>query len=279
VRLQTELIRMHINHAKRTLIILTLALAGCRAPISPPSPTPEIRSLRLAADSATLPLLRDLTGSYQPSGVTITWDIQVSEGQQVADWLKSGIPYGLTDYLPEAMSGLWSTSVGQDAIAIIVPVSNPIGNLTAAQLRGILQGRIDNWKLLGGADLPITVVARDDTSSAATVLQSIVLGDRRTTLNARLAPSDQAAIDIVGGLPGGLGYVSINYLDSTVRAVPIEGVALAPQTVNVYPIRAPIVFVGATEPNAGDYRAFFAWVQSPAGQAIVQRHCGGIPTQ
>ncbi|HVO41447.1 MAG TPA: substrate-binding domain-containing protein [Aggregatilineales bacterium] len=270
---------MHIKHAKQSLIILSLALAGCRGPIAPPTPTLEIKSLRLAADGATLPLLRDLTSNYVPTGVIIDWQIEVSEVHDMADWLKR-VPYALTDYVPEVLSrDIWSTPVGQDAIAIIIPTSNTLTNLTAAQLRGVLQGRITNWTQLGGLDLPIVVVARDETSSAAMIVQSIVLGDRRTTRTARLAATDDTMVDLVGSIPGAVGYVSLSYLSNRVRALPIEGVAPSVSTMDSYPIRAPILFVGASEPGDNAYRAFFSWVQSPAGQKIVRRHTGGLPGQ
>src|SRR5262249_46251239 len=122
---------------------------------------------------------------------------------------------------------------------------------------------------VGGVDLPITVVARDESSSAAMLIQSIVLGDRRITQTARLATTDDAVIDLVSQTPGAIGYVSINYMSSSVLVVPIEGLALSVTTIANYPIRGPIVFIGAKEPGNDAYRDFFVWVQSPAGQAIV----------
>src|SRR5689334_3100713 len=74
--------------AKRTIVILSLALAGCRGPVNPAPPTTEIVSLRFLADSATSPLLHDLTSSYRPAHVLLTWDIQVNEAYAVLDLLK-----------------------------------------------------------------------------------------------------------------------------------------------------------------------------------------------
>jgi phosphate transport system substrate-binding protein len=191
-------------------------------------------------------------------------------------------PYALTDYLPTAIdSSWWVTPIGQDGIAIIVNPANPIVNLTAAQLRSILQGRVASWKTLGGADTPVTVVARNERSSAAAVIQSVVLGQRQTTRAARLATTNEAVIQIVAKDPGAIGYVSMGYLDSSVRAVPLDGIAITPDTVtgHQYPISTPIVFVGLAAPANDAYRAFFAWIQSPDGQSIVRRHYGGLVNQ
>ncbi len=273
-----------IKGARRTIVILSLALAGCRGPVLPVSPTPEVVSLRLLADSGTSPLLRDLASSYRPANYVITWSIQVGEVSTVLDWLKaSQASYALIDYVPSSSfdSTLWSTPVGQDGIAIVVHPSNPIANLTAPQLRSILQGRVVNWQTLGGADLPLTVVVRGDQSSASAIIQSMVLGERRATRAARLATTDQAVIDLVSGDLGAIGYVSMAYITSRVRAVPLDGILPTPDTVSSgqYPIRTPIIFVGLHAPDNDAYRTFFAWVQSPEGQAVVRRRYGPLETR
>lgn len=270
--------------AKRTIVILSLALASCRGPLPPASPTPEVVSLRLLADSATSPLLRDLVSNYNPPGLVITWNVQTGDSRALLDWITQGqAAYALLDYVPSTGSDSrwWTTPIGQDGIAVVVHPSNPIASLTAAQFRAILQGRVLNWNTLGGPDLPLTIVARNDTSSTAAIIQAMALGDRRVARTARLATTSQAVIDIVSADPGAIGYVSMGYLNGGVRAVPLDGVLPTPQTVtaNQYPLRAPIVFVGLREPGNDAYRAFFVWAQSPEGQVIVRRHYGGLAGQ
>ncbi len=282
--MDVELIPKPIKSAKRTIVILSLALAGCRATLPAASPTPEMLSLRLLADNATAPLLRDLVSHYRPDHTLIAWDIQVGEDDTLLNWLKdSTAPYALVGYLPRpggsGTETLWATPVGQHGVAFVVHPTNPISALTAAQLRGILQGQIDNWLQLGGANAPLTVVAREEQSSDAALVQTIVLGDRRTTRNALLATTGQAVIDLVSADPSAIGYVSTGYLSPAVRAVAVENVLPTPDNLTAaqYPIRAPITFVGLTAPSSDAYRAFFAWVQSPDGQAIVRQHYGGLP--
>jgi phosphate transport system substrate-binding protein len=283
-RARATLLLKPIRDAGRTIIILSLALASCRGPSVPVSPSPEIVSLRLLTDSATSPLLQDLISAYRRPGIQITWDVQTGEIGTLVEWLKSqDAPYALIDYVPDRGfdQALWSTPVGEDGIAIVVHPSNAIANLTAAQLRAIWQGRIANWNVLGGPSLPMTVVARDEDSSTATVIQAMALGDRRVTRAARLATTSQAVIDIVSAEAGAVGSVSMGYLSPRVRAVPLDGVLPTPETVTSgqYPLRTPILFVGLREPGNDPYRAFFAWAQSQEGQAIVRRRYGTLATQ
>jgi phosphate transport system substrate-binding protein len=238
----------------------------------------------LLTDSATSPLLQDFISAYRRPGIQITWDIQTGEIGTIVEWLKNqDAPYALIDYVPDQGFDkiLWSTPVGEDGIAIVVHPSNSIADLTAAQLRAIWQGRIANWNSLGGPNLPLTVVARDEDSGAAAIIQAMVLGDRRVTRAARLATTSQAVIDIVSADPGAIGYVSMGYLSSRVRAVPLDGILPTPETVTSgqYPLRTPILLVGSHEPGDDNYRAFFAWAQSQEGQAIVRRRYGALATK
>lgn len=271
-----------MKKAKHTLLLLSLAIVGCRTQIAPASPTPDLTSLRLLTDSSTAPLLRDLVDHYRPNGVLISWDIEVAEAPTIVNWLRAAnSTFALTSFLPNetiTQNKLWVTPIGQDAVAFIVNTANPVAALSAAELRAILQGRITNWNQLGGTDMPITVVARQPESSTGALVQSMVLGERRITLNARLAVANDDVLDLVRSIPGALGYISMGYADASIRVVPLDGVLPTPQTVsaNQYPIRAPILVAGKQAPNSDHYRDFFAWVQSPEGQAIVRQHYGGL---
>src|SRR5262245_44953437 len=87
--------------AKRTIVVLSLALAGCRTTIAPASPTPDVVSIKIYADTATSPLLRELANAYHPGHALIAWDIEVSESNALLDLLKaSKVTYALTAYLP-----------------------------------------------------------------------------------------------------------------------------------------------------------------------------------
>lgn len=52
-------------------------------------------------------------------------------------------------------SGTTNTVIAKAPIIMIVNKANPVNNLTLAQLKGILSGRIKNWKGVGGNDIEI----------------------------------------------------------------------------------------------------------------------------
>ena len=58
-----------------------------------------------------------------------------------------------------------SIQVAWGALAFIVNKDNKVNNITTEQIKGILQGRIRNWKELGGEDKEIHLIVRESPLS------------------------------------------------------------------------------------------------------------------
>jgi phosphate transport system substrate-binding protein len=250
-----------------------------------PTATPQTVSVRILATTTTYSLLRDLAGAYQVPGTLLAVNSAEGSWNTIYTRLLAGeAPFALTTYLPPD-ANLWAAPVGQDGIAVIVHAANPVPSLTAEDLRLIFQGRIVAWTEVGGPDLPVTVVSREDGADTRLVFEALVMGQRRTTLTARLALSSASMVDLVATDPGAIGYVSMAQVDDRVRVVPVAAQAGDPPlrptvesvSANTYPLRAPILLVGPEPPDQDSvYRDWFAWMQSDAGQAIVGRRHGAL---
>lgn len=275
-----------MRRAKRTIVILSLALASCRGPIYSPTATPQTVSVHMIATSATSSLLQELTASYsRPDKLLAVHSVALS-WETAYDRLLSGeAPFALTTYLPVG-TNLWATPVGQDGLAIIVHTSNPVASLTTENLRRLFQGYITSWAEVGGPEMPVTVVCREEGTDTRLVFQALVMGDRRVTMGARLALSGQNMLEIVASLPGAVGFISMAEITTQVRAVPVvapDGSAQlpTPDTVSrgVYPFRTPVLIVGLTPPEPGSiYEQWFAWMQSETGQQVIGQHYGQLST-
>jgi phosphate transport system substrate-binding protein len=66
-------------------------------------------------------------------------------------------------------------AVAYDCIVPVVHPGNAVGNLTLEQLKGIYEGKITNWKEVGGPDLKIVVISRDTSSGTYEVWEDKVL--------------------------------------------------------------------------------------------------------
>ncbi len=262
-----------MGRAGRTLVIVAFTLVSCSSQVVPAStPTTDAITLRLYTSSATIPLTNDLTRSYTHIQPSISFDISNGNYEQVVDLITDENPaYFVTNHLP-IESPLWGAPIGQDGIAIVTHPDNPVVNLTTEQIRRIYQGRIVNWQDVGGLDLPITVISREQEAGTRAEFERLVMGERRTTQSAEIAPSSEAVVVSAGRDPSAIGYVSMSYLDASVRAINVDDIEPTLENVymNTYPLRATLFFAGLNEPQ-NEYRAFIAWVQSLEGQAVVAR--------
>jgi phosphate transport system substrate-binding protein len=233
-------------------------------------------TLRLYATTPMMPLLHDLTTQYTRANPNFVFEVMTGNYQSMFDRLLSGNGgYLLTNHLPDGTQSddVMAWPIGQDGIAVIAQRENPVDALSAEQVRSIYLGHFSNWQQVGGQDMAITVISREDGSGTRAEFEGLVMGARQTTQSAQIAPSSAAMVESVAKASGSIGYVSLSYLDDTVKALAIDDIMPSPDTVydNIYPLRSTIYAVGVEEPE-GDYRTFISWIQSQEGQAVVAQH-------
>jgi phosphate transport system substrate-binding protein len=171
-----------------------------------------------------------------------------------------------------------STIVAIDAIVPIVNPKNPVKDLTIDQLSQIYQGKITNWKEVGGNDLEIVVISRDSSSGTFESWAELVLSKAKVTPRAQLQASNGAIVQAVSKNKYAIGYIGLGYLDKTVKALTVGGVPASAKTAlsGQYPISRPLYFYTNGTPS-GEAVQFIRFVLSPAGQKIVAK-TGFVPT-
>ena len=160
--------------------------------------------------------------------------------------------------------------LARDGIAIIVPPSNPITNLTKDQVIAIFAGNVTNWSQVGGPNKGIDVVAREEGSGTRTAFQDLVMGKVLIKADAILQSSNGALKIAVSNDPNAVGFLSIGYVDSSVKALALNGVAATEANAKngTYPIVRPLYFLTKTQPT-GIVKDFIDFCQSADGQKIV----------
>src|SRR3954447_24650090 len=108
----------------------------------------------------------------------------------------------------EKEAGLIATPVFRLPSAFFVHRSAGILSLTNAQLAGIYSGKITNWRDVGGQDVRIKVVRREDQDSTLLVLRQSMPGwkDLAITEKSKVAVTTQDCIDTVKEVPGTIGF-------------------------------------------------------------------------
>jgi phosphate transport system substrate-binding protein len=238
--------------------------------------------LTVSGSTTILPIAETAAEMFQdqhPGVSVLVTGVGSSAGIEAVSTGGAEIGTSSRDLKPEEMSlGLVDTPIAYDAIAIIVNPDNPVRNLTLAQAKDIFQGRIRNWKELGGPDIPIGLVNRDEASGTREAFGKIVLKNEAFDPEAAVLPGTGQVRSVVAGAKGAVGYISYGFITSEVKAVAIDGVAPSPATVadKQYPVGRVLHFLTKGQP-AGPTKAYIDFVLDPSVQEKVVKDAGFIP--
>ena len=160
--------------------------------------------------------------------------------------------------------------IGTDAFVFIVNSNNPVDNITTEQIKGIYSGEITNWSELGGYNMPIAAMRRNEGSGSQTALEKL-MGD--TPIN-----PDYTALF---GSPIGFSfryYVTGMLAEGGVKILSVNGIEPTIENVSngTYPLGGGFYAIYRKgETNENVYKAI-DFMCSPDGQKIVEES-GYIP--
>jgi phosphate transport system substrate-binding protein len=164
-----------------------------------------------------------------------------------------------------------------DGIAIVTNPANTVTNLTKDQVAKIYMGEITNWSEVGGADAPIVVVSREDGSGTRDAVEELVGFKEKLKADATIKEGNGNVQTTVAGNANAIGYVSLTFVDKTVKAIDVDSVKATVDNVKnkTYPISRPFLAMYDESKVDDATLAFLDFLMSTEGQAIVEEH-GGI---
>ncbi len=181
----------------------------------------------------------------------------------------------------EKAKGLQETIIAYDGIVVIVHPSNKVENLTIEQVKDIFTGKITNWKELGGDDMEIVVVSREDGSGSRDAFQEIVGYSSGQLVRSAIVASGNGNIKTtVATNKHAVGFISFEYIDPSIQPVKINGVEATAENVlqQKYKLSRPFLFVHLEENLTPEGQKFIDYILSPKGQEIVLES-GTIPVR
>jgi phosphate transport system substrate-binding protein len=173
--------------------------------------------------------------------------------------------------------------VGEDAVALVVSKDvweGGVKSLSKEQVAGIYEGRIKNWKDVGGPDKRIAFFNKEPGRGTWEVFVHWVYGD------AKKAP--QVSFPEVGGneegrnkvasTKGAITQLSSSWADGKTAfalSLKVGDKDIAPETRNIasgeYPMSRPLFLLSNGEPS-GQAKEFADFMLSPRGQGFVKKH-------
>ena len=167
--------------------------------------------------------------------------------------------------------------VAQDALTPVVHPKNKVKNLSIDQLSQIYQGKITNWKEVGGEDLKIVVISRDSSSGTFESWDHFVMKKVKVAPQAQMLASNGAIVTAIAKNRYAIGYLGIGYVNKSVKPLQVNGItaSIATALSKEYPMSRELYMY--TDGDAtGEVAKYIAFVKSAEGQKIVVKE-GFVP--
>jgi phosphate transport system substrate-binding protein len=175
-----------------------------------------------------------------------------------------------------------ATVIALDGMSVVVNKNVKLSNIAIANLAKVYHGDITNWKDLGGQDMKIVVVNRDEASGTYASFWELVcqasFGKKVAyTKDAIVTKENGEVAAKVASTPGSIGYVGMAFADQVEKAggrrLLVNGVKdTVPNVISKkYPLARSLFILTKGDPAEGSVeKAFIDFVLSPKGQAIVK---------
>ncbi|OPY40875.1 MAG: phosphate ABC transporter periplasmic substrate-binding protein PstS [Methanoregulaceae archaeon PtaU1.Bin222] len=285
------------------LLVLLVVSTGCTQQQAVPSTTatpthatPQmtgapggIQKIRVSGSTTVLPIAQKAAEAFMDAHAS--FDIQVTGGGSSVGITSVGedtsdIGMSSRDVKSSELTkypGLKVFTIASDGIAVIVNPRNTVSALSLEEIKSIYKGEITNWNQVGGPDMTIVVVGRDSASGTREYFFEAVMNKEDFAPGMLEKNSNGAVKQTIQQTPGAIGYVSIGYLDSEVKALDIrkDGTTVSPTIENVmaktYPVSRALYMMTNGEPSAAE-KAFIDFILGPVGQQLVKEE-GFVPLQ
>ncbi|REE99995.1 phosphate ABC transporter substrate-binding protein [Thermomonospora umbrina] len=251
----------------------------------------ESTTLRVSGSTTVNPVAADAAKILRDRGMSITVDTQggsaggltqLAAGQ--IDIAMSSKPVGDAERRQHPKVTFTTTEIGQDAVGIVIRrnvYDGGVKSLSRQQLRRLFEGKVANWRELGGPDVPVYVYDKEPGRGTREVLDAFMYGKGVTAP----PPPNSGRYAIVGGneegrtktasTDGAVTPLSVAFAQGhpALAVVAVDGITPSPENVRTgkYSLARPLLLV-TDGPPKGEARRFIDFVLSTPGQELVTKH-------
>ena len=264
------------------LISLALTLAACNAAQPTPMPTPVPKAnVAVSGSGSVASTIKFLAEAYGKKHNDLSFEFLsgTGTGGGTKGVLQQQLDLAAMARVPtseESAGGIAFVGFGIDKIAFVTSLDVSVAGLTSQQVKDILTGKITNWSAVGGPNVTINVLVRDEADAATQVLRDKLVGKEAFASSALVLTSAGDMNAALANTTNALGfgsYTSMILDKAKARALTVDGHAPADLNDNSYPFTRQIG-VGYLPSNA-KVKPFLDYIASPeaktllAGQGVV----------
>lgn len=178
----------------------------------------------------------------------------------------------------EKETGLSYLEFAKMPIVFYAHPSANVKSLSQAQILDVFSGKVENWKEVGGADVPILVVKRPKGDSSLDVLTANLKGfsGEQIAADASTQFTDQKALAYVVANKGAVAFGALaDAAKVSATVISVDGVGPLDKG---YPFLGSLALIYKQENLKGDVKGFVEFVVSPAARPIIAK-AYGIPVK
>lgn len=266
------------------ILLFTILLSACGKNEEESGASNEnAATISISGSTSVGPLAEKLAEKYvEKNRVNIEIN-QIGSSAGITNVLNGVSEIGMSsrDLEEEEKQYLQEMVIAYDGIVVITHPNNHVKNLTLEQVKDIFTGKITNWKKVGGEDMDIVVVSREDGSGSRDAFQEIVGYSSRELVKSAIIASGNGNIKTtVATNQHAIGFISFEYIDKTIHPVSINGVEPTAENVlqQKYRLSRPFLFVYKKENLTDNGQQLIDFILSPEGQKVVGE-TGAIPVK
>lgn len=261
-------LRRHLSKGVFLCVLIHIGTAAAESPL----PTVHIRG-----STNLMPMLQRVAENYMREHAEAR--IVVSAGGTARGYkslidgtadiaMASSAPTEQTlAFLNQGSPKFVSTTVGYVAMVPVVNPGNTLHDLKMEELRDIFTGRVDNFKQIGGRDLPIKVLIGPPSDGLTESWRTTLIGDDDSHTPKVTILDERKRIKLVAADFGAVSFISNGDLDGRVKALTVDGENADEENVRAkrYVLVAPLMLVTNEHPAAAA-RAFVGYFSSVSGR-------------
>ena len=286
-----KMVMESINRKRAVVLVFVVALLGAALVLSAcgggtgGGVTSEVsRTLVISGSTALQPMVQQAAEKFMAQNpkaqITVngggsgTGLSQVAQGQ---------VQIGMSDIPAEEKEGIDASQLVDHKVAVVgfamvVNKEVTVDSLTMSQVADIFAGNITNWKEVGGSDLPIVLVNRPASSGSRATFAKVILRGKQEAPSSLIQDSSGQIRKIVSETKGAISYLALSYVDSSIRALKLDGIEPTAQSIldGKYPFWSYEHMYTKGDPQ-GLTKAFLDYMMSGAVQEDLVSSMGYIP--
>ncbi|MCF2647835.1 MULTISPECIES: phosphate ABC transporter substrate-binding protein [Bacillaceae] len=272
-----------IKKLKMVFMFLTILalLSACASNAETEQSTNDSKPISISGSTSVGPLAEKLAAKYHEHDNTKIEINQIGSSAGITNAISGVSEIGMSsrDLKEDEMQKLKEVVIAYDGIVVVTHPSNKVKDLTLEQVKQIFTGEVTNWSQLGGDDMEIVVVSREDGSGSRDAFQEIVgYSSGELIRNSIIASGNGNIKTTVANNKHAVGFISFEYIDDTISTIDIDGVEATAENVlaKKYSLSRPFLFVYKEGDLTANGQKFIDYILSDEGQKIAAE-AGVIP--